>query len=55
MLSNNQVTDMLNWLKSLFHLKRGQKPDLIKLNLAVEGTGKVRIQDVELLQTPLQG
>jgi len=38
-----------------FYLKRGQKPDLIKLNLAVEGTGKVWIQDVELLQTPLQG
>jgi hypothetical protein len=36
-----------------FYLKKGQRPDLIKLNLAVEGAGKLWIRDVELLMTPL--
>jgi hypothetical protein len=36
-----------------FYLKRGQRPDLIKLNLAVEGVGKVWLRNIELLQTPL--
>jgi hypothetical protein len=36
-----------------FYLKKGQKPDLIKLNLAVEGVGKVWIKDIELLKTTL--
>jgi hypothetical protein len=36
-----------------FYLKKKQKPDLIKLNLVVEGIGKVWIKDVELLRTPL--
>jgi hypothetical protein len=36
-----------------FYLKKGQKPDLIKLNVAVEGTGKIWIKDIELLSTPL--
>ena len=37
-----------------FFLKKGQKPDLIKLNLVVEGIGKTWIKDVELLKTPLK-
>ncbi len=37
-----------------FYLEKGQRPDLIKLNLVVEGRGKVRIRDVELLKTPLR-
>jgi hypothetical protein len=36
-----------------FFLKQGQMPDLIKLNVAVEGTGRIWVRDVELLQTPL--
>jgi hypothetical protein len=37
-----------------FYLKRGQKPDLIKLNVVVEGPGTVWLRDVELLiKTPL--
>ena len=36
-----------------FYLKKGQRPDLIKLNLVVEGKGKVWVRDVELLKTPL--
>jgi hypothetical protein len=35
-----------------FRLKKGQHPDLIKLNLAVEGRGTVWIKDVVLLGTP---
>ena len=31
-----------------FFLKKGEKPDLIKLNLVVEGVGRVWIKDVEL-------
>jgi hypothetical protein len=37
-----------------FLLRRGQRPDLLKLNLAVEGTGTVWVKDVEVFQTPLQ-
>jgi hypothetical protein len=37
-----------------FYLKKGQKPDLVKLNLVVEGRGKVWIKDIELLRTPLR-
>ena len=37
-----------------FLLKKGQKADLIKLNLVVEGIGKAWIKDVELLKTPLK-
>lgn len=33
-----------------FRLKQGQRPDLIKLNVVVEGQGKVWIKDVELLK-----
>jgi hypothetical protein len=36
-----------------FYLKRGQKPDLIKLNLAVEGAGTVWLRNIEVLKTPL--
>ncbi len=33
-----------------FRLKKGQRPDLIKLNVAVEGRGKLWVKDVELLK-----
>ena len=36
-----------------FLLKKGEKPDLIKLNLVVEGAGKVWVKEVELLKGPL--
>jgi hypothetical protein len=35
-----------------FRIKKGQRLDLVKLSLAVEGRGKVWIKDVELLKTP---
>ncbi|MDH5534651.1 MAG: hypothetical protein OEZ08_03630 [Betaproteobacteria bacterium] len=37
-----------------FYLKRGERPDLIKLNLALEGPGNVWIRSVELSYTPLR-
>lgn len=36
-----------------FYLKKGQRPDLIKLNVVIEGKGKVWIKDIQLLKTPL--
>jgi len=37
-----------------FYLKRGQRPDLVKLNLVVEGSGTMWIKGVQLLQTLLK-
>jgi hypothetical protein len=36
-----------------FYLRKGQRPDLIKLNLAVEGPGTLWLRNIELLKTPL--
>lgn len=49
------VSGTVNWAhyEIPFYLKKGQKPDLIKLNLAVEGVGTVWLRDIELLKTPL--
>jgi hypothetical protein len=51
------VSGTTNWSRHEipFHLKKGQRPDLIKLNLAVEGTGTVWLRNIELLKTPLAG
>ena len=37
-----------------FYLKRGQTPDLVKLDLTVEGRGTAWIRNVKLLRTPLR-
>lgn len=37
-----------------FLLQQGQKPDLVRLNLVVEGAGTIWIDDVRLLKGPLQ-
>ena len=37
-----------------FYLKRGQRPDLVKLNVTVEGPGKIWIEDIDLSYTPLE-
>jgi hypothetical protein len=44
-----------NWasLEIPFHLKKGEMPDLLKLNLVFEGPGTVRLKDIEILATPL--
>ena len=51
----NPVTGSNNWAsyETPFFLKKGEKPDLIKLNLVVKGPGKIWIKDVELLRAPL--
>ena len=51
----NPVTGSNDWssYETPFFLKKGEKPDLIKLNLVVKGAGKVWIKDVELLKGPL--
>ncbi len=37
-----------------FYLKRGQRPDLVKLNLMVEGRGRVWIKNIELSYVPFR-
>jgi len=34
-------------------LKKGQQPDLLKLNMVFEGPGSVRLKELEILATPL--
>ena len=34
-----------------FYLKKGQRPDLIKLNIVLEGSGTVWLRNLELLKT----
>lgn len=38
--------------QTAFVLKQGEKPDLVKLNVVVEGQGRVWIRDVALLKNP---
>jgi len=53
---NHAITGTTDWAsyEIPFYLKKGQRPDLIKLNLVIEGRGKVWMKDVELLKTPLE-
>ena len=37
-----------------FFLEKGQQPDLIKLNVVMEGKGIVWVKDVEVLKAPLR-
>jgi hypothetical protein len=52
---NQAVTGTTDWAsyEIPFYLKKGQRPELIKLNLVIEGRGKVSMKDVQLLKTPL--
>ena len=52
---DNPLTGSNDWAsyQTPFFLKKGEKPDLIKLNLVVKGTGKVWVKDVEVLKSPL--
>jgi tRNA A-37 threonylcarbamoyl transferase component Bud32 len=49
------ISGTKNWTVSQtrFFLKPGEKPDLIRLNLALEGGGTVSLRDAELLRAPL--
>jgi hypothetical protein len=51
------VTGSMSWMTAVtpFFLQAGQKPDLIRLNLVVQGKGRVWIDDVRLMRQPLAG
>ena len=53
---HHKVNGTTEWAsyETPFYLKKGQRPDLIKLNIVFEGGGTVWIKDVGLLQTPLK-
>lgn len=45
-----------NWTTVMtpFFLKKGEKPDYVKLNLVIEGKGTAWIDDVKLFKAPLE-
>jgi len=49
------ITGSNDWasFETPFFLKKGEQPDLIKLNVVVKGAGKVWVKDVELIRAPL--
>ncbi len=49
------LTGTMNWTteETPFFLKKGDKPDYIKLNLVVNGKGTAWIDDIRLLKAPL--
>jgi len=52
---DRSLTGNMSWMTvgTPFFLQAGQKPDLIRLNLVVEGKGKIWIDDVRLMRAPL--
>ena len=50
------LTGTTNWAteETPFFLKKGEKPDNVKLNLVINGKGIARIDDVRVLKGPLQ-
>jgi hypothetical protein len=51
------VSGTTGWVtqETPFLLQKGYRPDQVRLNLAVEGAGRVWVKDVELLWAPLPG
>lgn len=51
------ITGTTSWMtvSTPFFLQAGQKPDLIRLNLVVQGKGRVWVDDIRLLRAPLAG
>lgn len=52
----NPLTGTVNWTsaETSFFLKKGERPDLVKLNLVINGTGTVWIDDIRLVKGPLR-
>jgi len=52
----NTVGGTSEWttVETPFFLKRGEKPDNVKLNVVIKGIGTVWIDDIKLLSGPLQ-
>ncbi len=51
------LTGTMSWttVSTPFFLQKGQRPDLIRLNLVVSGPGRVWVDDVRLQRQPLPG
>jgi len=49
----NMLRGSTGWVscETPFFLKKGERPDLIRLNVVAQGTGVVKVKDVELLRT----
>ena len=49
----NPITGTTNWVseETPFFLKKGDKPDNVKLNLVINGPGTVWIDDIQLLKS----
>jgi len=49
----NPITGTTDWVseETPFFLKKGDKPDNVKLNLVINGTGTVWIDDIKLLKS----
>lgn len=49
------VTGSMSWKTTTipFFLKTGEKPDLVRLNVVVNGKGRVWVDDIRLLRGPL--
>ncbi len=52
----NTLSGTNGWtsVETPFFLKQGEKPDNVKLNVVVNGTGTVWIDDIKLVKGPLQ-
>jgi len=53
---NQVLTGTNDWAKKEipFLLKKGQRPDAVKLNIVINGKGRVWVRDIELLKTPIE-
>ena len=53
---NQPFTGTMEWstTETPFFLKKGQKPDRVSLNLVINGTGTVWVDDIRLLRAPLK-
>jgi hypothetical protein len=49
------LTGTTDWTteETPFFLKKGEKPDYVKLNLVIDGSGTVWVDDISLLRAPL--
>ena len=52
----SSVTGNTDWVtqETPFFLKKGQTPELIRLNVVVEGKGTVWVDDIKLIKGPLE-
>jgi hypothetical protein len=49
------LTGTTNWTTEEVHffLKKGEKPDFVKLNVVIDGTGTLWVDEIKLTRTPL--